>query len=1403
MSSEDKRKLEAEQAKWLQQQTLLEQKQVEQENLKTQLQKWQDQLKQQHQQLMAQQEQLNIRQQQVEERWRNSTVLESSQVQSPNTVQAVSTPSVSFFSTIGSLSEFSIGEDWELYEERLNQYFVANSVPEDRKVAVLITLIGQEAYKVLKNLCDPCLPSTKPYSELCDILNKQFAPRVSVFKERIEFYHLTQSEFEKVNEWYARIESKAITCKFGSLLDDKIKDKFVTGLKRGPVLDRVCELESTATLNTILEAARNKEATLTTAAKSSSLELHKIYSNNSRSIPKKVVQYNKDIKKKSASQTHEGQSSELKCRYCGGVKHSFARCKYKSYRCKNCKKVGHLSKVCKEKRSDNNFIEINENCLEEVYDMLRINSDVELIEPEMVEILIKGTPIMMEIDSGAGKSVIPERFYKEFFSHCILEETTVKLRMYDGTVMLPIGQIVVKLCKNGTEAKGSLVVVKDGCRPLMGRDLMKVLGFYIASINAVEEDKEVKALLVQYSCLFESKLGKYEFEKVQVKLKDKVKPIFIKPRAVPLALKKKLDNELDKLEAQGVITLKSNGSWGTPLVPILKSEGNIRLCADYKITVNPSVEDVKHPLPRIEELFAALSGGEKFTKLDLTAAYNQLELTEDSKELLAWSTHRGIYYVNRLPFGVKPACAIFQKIMEKVLLGAKGVINFLDDIVVTGTDKKDHLANLKEVFKRLSNAGFKLNFKKCSFMLSEIKYLGHIIDKNRLKRDPEKVAAIVNVGRPADVQEVKAFVGMVNYYAKFVPKISEILAPLYELLKTQVFDWSEKCEKAFRQIKKEMSSERFLIHFNPSLEIKLVCDASKVGIGAVLLHILPDGSEKPISYASRVLRSAEKNYSVIHREALAIYWAVNKFYQYLLGNEFILCSDHKPLQALFGENKGIPQLAAGRLQRWALFLSGFNYKFQYVKGECNGGADGLSRLPLQVQQGQVDVGDYFHFLVEDRVPVSADEIKKELRRDRILSKVYLYTRDGWPDCTSEEFKPFVVRANEISLEDGIVMWGYRVIVPEKLRSILLEEIHSTHMGIVKMKALARQYFWWPNLDKDIETYAKNCSACMSLAKAPGKAALIKFREATFPFERIHIDFLGPFEGKEFLLVIDAYSKWPEIFEMNKKTSTNTIEKLKECFARFGLPGLIISDNGLQLTSEEFNNFCKSNFIAHETSAPYHPSTNGLAENAVGSFKRGIKRALLENKNKSIKLSTLISRYLFSYRNIPHSTTGETPAKLMLGRNVKTRLNFLNMKTPENVEDVLWKRHVDQLLKTGRFYERQLEEIVYEEGEMRRRLEDLEKGNLPDSNNRKVELTNLSFVEGATTVDLQEKEKVVKENLNKRHPGCVSNNIKSNRTAAKNVRKTYLKKDLDLNVNQREKRTGRSVMYYIGTIGTHE
>lgn len=423
------------------------------------------------------------------------------------------------------------------------------------------------------------------------------------------------------------------------------------------------------------------------------------------------------------------------------------------------------------------------------------------------------------------------------------------------------------------------MVIEGGRNPLIGRDFIgKLLNMEFNKIDAERPEmyeEQLKVVLDRYEGLFDESLGCYKYSEVQLQLKPDAVPKFVKPRKIPISFQTKVEEELETLEKTGIISKAETADWGTPLVPVLKKDNSIRLCADYRVTVNPYLEDKHYPMPVVEDVFAALNGGKLFSKLDLKSAYNQLVLDQDSRKMLAWSTHKGIYYVNRLPFGTKPACAIFQEILEKLLQDCRGCVNFLDDVLVTGATVSEHLRNLGKVLEKLWDAGFRLNRGKCEFFKRRVQFLGHIVDGDGLHKDPEKVRAIMDVPRPENVKALREFLGMVTYYSKFIPNVSAILSPLYRLLKKDVrYEWSAECDVAFEDIKLKLCSENVLVPYNPALPVVLVTDASGKGIGAALLQAYPDGSQRPVSFISRVLKSHEKEYSPLDMEALAVYYAV-------------------------------------------------------------------------------------------------------------------------------------------------------------------------------------------------------------------------------------------------------------------------------------------------------------------------------------------------------------------------------------------------------------------------------------------------------------------------------------------------------------------------------------------------
>ncbi|XP_061752438.1 uncharacterized protein LOC133550472 [Nerophis ophidion] len=419
-----------------------------------------------------------------------------------------------------------------------------------------------------------------------------------------------------------------------------------------------------------------------------------------------------------------------------------------------------------------------------------------------------------------------------------------------------------------------------------------------------------------------------------------------------------------------------------------------------------------------------------------------------------------------------------------------------------------------------------------------------VLDGKGVYPSKNKVIAIHDVPAPRNVKELRAFLGLVNYYGRFVPQQSTILAPLYRLMKDKVkWRWGEAEQSAFGKCKELLTSDKVLVHYDPRLPLSLACDASAYGIGAVIQHTTLDGHEHPIAYASRTLSPAEKNYSQIEKEALSLVFGVKKFHQYLWGRKFDLISDHKPLLALFGEHERLPTMAAARLQRWAIILSAYDYHRTYRRSEEHGNVDGLSRVPLPETK---DTG---------------------------------YTK------------------------------GHRALKAAQIW--MLRESASS----------VRPASW------NSARHAK--SRCI-----PG----------IFPGElwkRLHTEFAGPFLGHMFMIVVDAYSKWLEVYKMAQITSTATITRLKRLFASFGVPEQIVTDNATTFTSDEFQQFIKRNGVLHTT---------------------GMKKLVGQNLSVEDKISHILLRY----RTTPHSTTGESPADLFLKRHVRTRLDFLKPSITERV-----------------------------------------------------------------------------------------------------------------------------------------
>ena len=1157
----------------------------------------------------------------------------------------------------GQLTTFSGNpDDWEAFIEQLESYFVANDITAaGKKRGILLSSCGTAAYKTIRSIVAPTKPTEIAYNDLTARVKAHFAPKPSAIVQRYKFNTCTRNQGESVASYVSRLRALTPFCDFGDTLDNMLRDRLVCGINHEQLQRRLLA-EPNLRFAKAMEIAQTFESAMQDA--------RRFQEGAKEPLP---IQVHAVQMKRTAATS---PPSKNQCYRCGG-NHKASSCTYKESTCHHCKKKGHLAKMCRSRQdassSKGTFkgmhqVMLDDDETEDVYKMYNLPGPQ--TNPIQVMVSIEGQDVLMEVDTGASLSVVSEMTYKSMSSAPPLQSTRAKLCTYTGESLGVLGSISVSVCHNQQQKQLSLLVVSGDGPSLLGRDWLTQLQLDWTAIHQLCTPDELQAVLDRHSEVFKDELGTLQGKTVKLHIDSAVQPKFFKHRPVPISQKHKVEVELKRLQDASVIEPVQFSDWATPIVPVIKHDGSLRICGDYKVTVNTALKPEVYPLPRIDELFTALAGGERFSKLDLSHAYQQLVLDEESQKLVTINTHKGLFKYNRLPFGVTTAPSIFQRVMEHLLRDLNFVTVYLDDILVTGKTTAEHLANLDEVLSRLEEAGMRLKQSKCKFLLSEVEYLGHKITKNGLKPSDAKLEAVSKAPVPKNVSELKAFLGLVNYYGKFLSHLSTTLSPLHNLLqKGTRFQWKEQHQKAFDTVRSQLISSELLVHYDSDLELVLSCDASPYGVGAVLAHRFRDGTERPIAYASRTLAPAEKRYCQLDKEALAIIFGLKKFHQFLFGRHFVIFTDHKPLSHLFDSTRAVPQLASARIQRWALTLLAYSYTLEYKSGQLNSNADALSRLPLPITPVNVPMpADTIHLLEQlNSTPVTATLIKKWTAQNPILAKVKNLVLKGWTiPPKDKELRPYFNKRTELSVESGCILRGVRVLVPPQGREKVLELLHEAHPGMERMKQLARSYVWWPGIDSAIEEKVKSCYACQSSRNSPQVAPLHPWEWPDKPWTRVHIDYAGPFMNRMFLIMVDAHTKWLEVHVTQSSTAAVTIQKLQQTFATLGLPETLVSDNGSAFTSLEFQRFMKQNGITHVKTSPYHPSSNGLAERAVQTFKTAMKRmsgGSVENK---------VSRFLFKYRVTPHSTTGVPPAELMFGRQLRTTLDLLQPSIGQNV-----------------------------------------------------------------------------------------------------------------------------------------
>ena len=491
-------------------------------------------------------------------------------------------------------------------------------------------------------------------------------------------------------------------------------------------------------------------------------------------------------------------------------------------------------------------------------------------------------------------------------------------------------------------------------------------------------------MLKEFTPMWDGSLGTIGVTEHRIDLLPGTRPISQHPyRAGPKAREEE-KSQVEKMLRAGVIE-PAQSSWASPVVLVPKSDGSWRLCIDYRRLNAVTVKDV-YPIPRMDEYIDSLGSASVFTALDANWGYWQVPIRKGDRDKTAFVCHQGLYRFNRMPFGLTNAPATFQRAVDILLARFKWrtCLVYLDDIIVFSNNLDDHLSHVREIMRVLQDAGITLKLKKCEFFTDSVKYLGHVIRPGQLSVDEVRVKSLKEAKHPTTQTELPSFLGLCNVYRRFVPKFADVAAPLNHLLRkgqpVKLEPLADVEASAFSSLVDAVTSPPVLALPRLGLPFEVDTDASNNQVGCALFQISEDGERHPVGYWSRSLNVHERNFSVSEKECLAVVWALSTLRPYLMGTHFVVHTDHSALRWLMEISE-----PSGRLMRWRLRLSEFDFDVRYKKGTLNTQADALSRLGTSGEAEPADTLDIPCFLVED-LPDAAKVISDDVCDDILAAE---------------------------------------------------------------------------------------------------------------------------------------------------------------------------------------------------------------------------------------------------------------------------------------------------------------------------------------------------------------------------------------------------------------------------------
>ena len=1174
-----------------------------------------------------------------------------------------------------SLKENKV-ENWKLWKQTWENFLIVGRLQtqaEDYRRALLLSYIGNDALRVYNSMQFEN-DEARTVANIIKKFDDFIIGTVNETYERYRFNSRNQLEGESVDDFVTALRDLSRECGFCDCLGDSLlRDKIVFGIRDNAVRKKLLEIKKLDLKRTI-DICRAAEVT--------ELRMRDVTGGASAEPVHKVTRTQKHFKqKKSKFAKSDGDQSKRKCKFCC-YEHEMVRDKCPAWGkpCKKCGQKNHFqsSSVCKGRKIQP--VEEETDSEVEYIDTVRvsdivpgINSVVDDCPREIyAKMIVGGQHVNFQIDSGAAVNLLPAEYVTGQ-----LEKTNKVLVMWNKTKVRPLGTSRVKLenPKTGRKYNVNFVVVAEPLTPLLGASAVQRMNLVTVhtenfqQVASVELDGPVPAFVEDFrKDVFDpSSVGDLGTATLTT---DSTVPCHVgRPSRVPFALRPRVKDTLDQLENMSVVAPEDQPTdWVSNMVVGEKTNGDIRVCID-PLHLNQALKREHFQLPTLDDVLPSLSKARCFTTADLKHGYWHVKLDDESSRLTTFATPFGHYRWLRLPFGLTVSSEIFQKKLLAAVEGLPGIACVHDDVIVYGSGENagearaNHDENLLKFLTRCREKNIHLNWEKLKFCRTSIPFMGHVVSEKGLMPDPDKVKAVIEMPAPCDVQGVQRINGFVNYLAKFLPNLSDVMEPLRRLTRNDIdWSWGEEQETAFQKVKELVAATPVLRCYDPAKEITLQCDASQNGLGAALMQ-----EGQPVAFASRALTNTERRYAQIEKEMLAIVFATEKFNQYTYGRDVNVQSDHKPLEAIL--KKSLDR-APKRLQAMMLRLQKYNINVTYEPGKTLVLADTLSRAFLnQTEDSTEDCVEHVH--VTKYLPVTQrrlDLLREATESDNVLIALRSMVLNGWPNNKSEVptiLMPYFSYRDEITAHDGLLLRGDRVIVPLSMRAEMKEKLHSSHVGIEACLRRARECLYWPNMSAEVKDYISKCSVCANYGTSQPKEPLMSHDIPDRPWQTIGVDLLT-LNGVDYVVTSDYFSNFWEIDRLHSTDASTVIRKLKSHFARYGTPETVVTDNGPQFSSGEFTKFADEWDFTYTPSSPGHSQSNGQAESAVKSAKRMLKKT---NASKGDPYLALLD-----IRNVPSQESGLSPAQKMMSRRTRTLLpTTSNLLTPDLVPKTLLKK----------------------------------------------------------------------------------------------------------------------------------